>query len=283
MLLLFNLPSKGQNVFDWNDTTFEIGSARVLKLYFDFDGNCSTKPCYNYQDNAVEYDNLIHFLAKNSELKIAIKYVFHKDTRVSDIIYYQRVSERRTKGLKYELVKLNALNRQIEFEEFEFSDTLSAISGYKITIIKNKLPNHIKTTISDTMVNHFYNQQFDYFKLKPDTTENKALNNLGFHLEKLLKNDTSLVIEINNQDDVGLSRYSIRLPNISEKTIQYLINNFDIKRNQIISKPCFFKHYYIIDKDKNRTVLVKIKLLSESKKCYQSLLKKIDKCENCPF
>lgn len=270
--MLLNIPSKAQNTFDWNDEIFEVGSQRIIHFDFDYEGICSTKPCYHFRDNGLKYDTLTNFLKENPEIKILIRYVSGKG---SNLKYLQKKSESRTRGLKTELIQINGLNQQIEFGAFQMSDTLSLTSGYEITIMETELSQHIKQTLSDTTLTDFYNQQFDYFKLKPDTINNKALDKLGFYLEKLLQNDTSLVIDIVSIDNDSRAYIYSEYDKI---IIEYLIRNFDIEANKF-KKVCTIKPYFI--GNDNHVVIIKIVMEKDYEKCVEE--RKKDKCENCPF
>lgn len=61
-----------QQTFLWSDTTFQIGSSRIINLRYDLDGPCSVAPCYDFMENRLIYDTLVTFLKDHPKLKIEI-------------------------------------------------------------------------------------------------------------------------------------------------------------------------------------------------------------------
>ncbi len=96
-----NLSFSQTGKFEWQDSIFEIGQKREIKLLFDFDGPCTGRPCYKYEENGKTLDTLILFLKRNENLVIELG--FHQEQRGSED-YNQKLSERYAKGTKKELL-----------------------------------------------------------------------------------------------------------------------------------------------------------------------------------
>ena len=92
--------------FNWTDTTFEIESTRPIVLYTDFQGPCSTKPCYDFHGNNLVYDTIVNFLKNNPNIKIEIG--VHSDTRGKEE-FNQNLTSREADGIRAVLLKKGVL------------------------------------------------------------------------------------------------------------------------------------------------------------------------------
>src|SRR5687767_8425823 len=88
--LTLNKGNAQSKKFDWSDTAFDIGSQRRVTFYWQCEGPCSTRPCYEDCDTATylrgkcdlhlmclnkkTYDTLISFLIQHPNLIIEMKF-----------------------------------------------------------------------------------------------------------------------------------------------------------------------------------------------------------------
>lgn len=75
-----------QREFTWTDTSFQIGSRRIINLRYDLDGPCTVVPCYDFMENRFIYDTLVSFLKDHPMLKIEISshLDYGKDKTIND-------------------------------------------------------------------------------------------------------------------------------------------------------------------------------------------------------
>jgi hypothetical protein len=88
--------------FNWSDTTFRIGSIRIVHLSRAFDGPCTVKPCYDYRNNKSVYDTIVSFLNRNQ--KISVAFLWHTRT-IETPDYNLAISKRMAAGIIAELVR----------------------------------------------------------------------------------------------------------------------------------------------------------------------------------
>ena len=70
VLTCLSLTSLSQTSFNWSDTSFKVNSKHTLFLDNDFDGPCSSLPCY--EQNKLLYDTIFNFLKAHPKIKIEI-------------------------------------------------------------------------------------------------------------------------------------------------------------------------------------------------------------------
>lgn len=119
--------------FEWQDSTFEIGQKREIQLLFDFDGPCTIRPCYKFEENRKTIDSLILFLGRNPNIEIEIGY---HQTQIGDKEYHQRISEIYAEGIKKELVARGISKDRIKSNGYV--ESMSIISQEKIEINAKK-------------------------------------------------------------------------------------------------------------------------------------------------
>lgn len=283
------------NTFNWTDTTFKIGSSRDIRFEYDFQGPCSIIPCYHLRGNAQKIEMIDSFLKQNPKVQILITYYM---SSYYDVKFQERVSEQRTREIRNQLAIKGILNRQISCKSVKAINHIckrdsSINKGFtKIMITDNELPTHIKAIQKDTSIYSFYDFRHDFFYIKESSkpiSKNQQVNQLMLFLEKLLDNDQSYVVEIKYY--FGSKRYSTR-PKIHKfKTEVY--HYFDQNKVRFIHQlqpSCTLENNYIPDKyTKGNYLIFKLVENKKHQSCLllkqkrSGLLKKIDKCKNCPF
>lgn len=272
--------------FNWTDTTFEIESTRPIVLYTDFQGPCSTKPCYDFHGNNLVYDTIVNFLKNNPNIKIEIG--VHSDTRGKKE-FNQNLTSREADGIHAVLLKKGVLLRQLKcigYGETNPIDTLKHQPNNRIEvkIIQNKKPFYIEAIEKDTLIQELYYKQGDLFIIKRDTINNDELDRFAVFCEKLLEQDTSCLLQI-HYDAIMSDRYSRNMPIAYDRTARdYLINNYNFDE-KIAEFSCLYNNIAYRN-SKKPSIYIKIvsklaylKCIKESKKTWI----RVDRCDNCPF
>ncbi len=92
LILTIAISSYGQiptNHFNWNDSTFEIGSSKIMKLSWSYD---HMQECINCQNTI---DSIVYILNKNKRLEIKIL----ANMSGGNMEYNKKVTERRAKNI----------------------------------------------------------------------------------------------------------------------------------------------------------------------------------------